>query len=213
MTTKTQGRRFQTFVVLFQQKYYYNRQSEETFMGYPLLTFNLHNNLTMRQIRDRIWQLTKPFVADENIDVNDNDKQLVMQAQWGFNNVAELTDNDQEFNSDERNMKFFIHFNDPQHTKNCSPDLHQNHLHQLIQELVNLPKFCHFAHLFLFVCFFSVFFPLGLHRNWYYPCTSCIWVLVLQNNLSKLYLFLILASLLLFFIFCFCCSTVDCCIS
>ena len=78
-------------------------------MGYPLLvTFNLYDNLTMSQIRNRIWQLTKPFVADENIDVNDNDKPFVMQAQWAFNNVAELTDDDQDFNLDERNMKFVI---------------------------------------------------------------------------------------------------------
>ena len=122
---RDQGPRFQTFVVLFQrsvarQQYYYNqRQSEEAFMGYPLLvTFNLHDNLTMRQIRDRIWQLTKPFVADENIDVNDNNKPFVMQASWGYNNLQELTDNDEEFNLDERNMKFVIHFNDPQQYKN-----------------------------------------------------------------------------------------------
>ena len=120
-----QGPRFQTFVVLFQrsvqrQQYYYNqRQSEEAFMGYPLLvTFNLHDNVTVRQIRDRIWQLTKPFVADENIDVNDNDKPFVMQAAWGYNNVAELTDTDEKLNLDERNMKFVIHFNDRQQYKN-----------------------------------------------------------------------------------------------
>ena len=108
-------------------------------MGYPLLvTFDLNISITIKEIRDRILQLIKPFIPDidindykNNNDINNNNvnndnnkkaKPFVMEAHYSFNNVTQLTDSDAIFILSQRSMKFVIHFNDPQQYHNDGYD-------------------------------------------------------------------------------------------
>ena len=115
--------RFQAFVITFekdaQRMYHYYRQEE--LMGYPILvTFDLNISVTIKEIRDRIWELINAFIPNFNMnDYNknnkksDNEKPFKMEIRYRFNSVTELTDSDEIFDLSQRNIKFAIHFNDP----------------------------------------------------------------------------------------------------
>ena len=122
---------FQTFVIKFEKiardaPQLYEGQITNEFMGYPILvTFDLNISITIKEIRDRIWELIKPFIPNFNINNYSNknnsihnQKPFVMEAQYGFRGVTELTDSDEIFDLSQRNMNFVIHFNDPERYHN-----------------------------------------------------------------------------------------------
>ena len=118
--------RFVTFAIIFEkhtERVYHRHQPQEEYMGYPILvTFDLNISVTIKEIRDRIWELIKAFIPNFNInDYNKNNKNnkvdiekpFKMEARYQFNSVTELTASDKTFDLSPRNMRFVIHFNDP----------------------------------------------------------------------------------------------------
>merc|ERR1712129_3550 len=75
--------------------------------------------VTMKQIRARLWALTKAYVVDESVDMdlensdNDNEKlSFAIWASWGFNSHCRITAKDEEFDLSQKNLKFIVHWKD-----------------------------------------------------------------------------------------------------
>lgn len=109
---------FQTFVVNNMHRvehrnlYGGGKRKEDEATGYPLLlTLPMKLRVTMRQIRARLWELVKPFVADESLQASD-ELPFVLWAQWGYQDREEMKDVDEEFVLSKRNLKFCVHWED-----------------------------------------------------------------------------------------------------
>ena len=120
---KKQKSEYQTFVVnnqhrvVARQQYGGQQRYEDEPLGYPLLiTLPMKINVSMQQIRQHLWKLIQPFLHDENLQIDD-ELPFEFWAAWGFNNHAKIENTEDEFDLNQRNLKFLIHWSDAKQYK------------------------------------------------------------------------------------------------
>ena len=137
---KDKEEKWQTFVVnnqhrvVARQQYMHGGQQryEDESLGYPLLlTLPINVTMSMKTIRECLWEIIKPFLQDENIQITDENLPFQFWAAWGFNQHQELVDDsdkppqDQKFDLKQRNLKFLVHWKDPKQYKSALYDSEQ----------------------------------------------------------------------------------------
>ena len=93
---------------------------EHVGIGYPLLiTLPLTVKVKMCQIYKQLWMLNKPFIKNQNLNINNKDDKLPFElwARWGEDEELKLTNIDDYFDTMRKDMKFIILWLNPEQYK------------------------------------------------------------------------------------------------